>query len=163
MMHKMNWKMTLAAAALLTTAAAFVYFVALPTSVSNAAEPKMKAVMYKPLQCGCCDAYAEYLERHGFEVEVESLRSLTKIKRMSGVPEGLEGCHTLLVDGYTVDGLVPVQTLRKLLTERPAIKGISLPGMPWGAPGMEQRPKEGPLTIYELSEGSAAPKVYAQE
>ena len=76
-----------------------------------AAEPKKKAVMYKPLQCGCCDDYAAYLERHGFEVEIKSLRSLAEIKRESGVPKGFEGCHTLLVEGYTVDGLVPIRSL----------------------------------------------------
>jgi hypothetical protein len=131
-------------------------------SVSNAAEPR-KAVMYKPLQCGCCDDYAKYLERYGFEVEIKSLRSLTATKRMAGVPEGFEGCHTLLVAGYTVDGLVPIGTLEKLLTEKPAIKGITLPGMPWGAPGMQQRPKSSPLVIYALEEGAKTPRVYAQE
>lgn len=133
------------------------------TTAVPAAEPKTKAIMYKPLQCGCCDDYARYLERNGFDVEITSLRSLAKVKRDNGVPAGLEGCHTLVVDGYTVDGLVPIGTLRKLLSERPDINGISLPGMPWGAPGMDQRPKEGPLTIYELPHGEGTPKVYAQE
>ena len=149
--------------ALVIGAAAITYFATADRSVSNAAEPRTKAVMYKPLQCGCCDDYAKYLERHGFDVEVESLRSLSEIKRSAGVPIGFEGCHTLLVEGYTVDGLVPIGTLRKLLSERPPIKGITLPGMPWGAPGMEQRAKTGPLVIYAIDEASAAPTVYAQE
>lgn len=163
MRKRLNWKLTSAAFAVALSAAAAVYFATTTASVSDAAKPKTKAVMYKPLQCGCCDDYAKYLERHGFEVEVESLRSLARIKREAGVPKGFEGCHTLLVDGYTVDGLVPVETVRRLLTERPDIRGITLPGMPWGAPGMEQRPKSGPLIIYELPEGSGAPKVYARE
>lgn len=122
-----------------------------------------QATMYKPLHCGCCDEYARVLERNGFEVQVESLRSLREVKRMAGVPQGFEGCHTLLVDGYTVDGLVPMSTLERLLTERPPIRGITLPGMPWGAPGMQQRPQQGPLVIYAIDRDGGASRVYARE
>jgi len=129
-----------------------------------AAEEAKTATMYKPLQCGCCDEYAKYLEGHGFKVTVESLpdRQLEITKRIAGVPERFYGCHTLGVDGYVVEGLVPIDTLNKLLTERPKIRGISMPGMPVGAPGMPGR-KAGPLIIYEISEGSAAPREFARE
>lgn len=163
MNKKLNWRLASAAFAVALSATAAVYFATTTASASTPAQPKTKAVMYKPLQCGCCDDYAKYLERHGFAVEVESLRSLARIKREAGVPKGFEGCHTLLVNGYTVDGLVPVATVRKLLTEQPDIKGITLPGMPWGAPGMGQRPKSGPLLIYEISDGPSPPQLYARE
>ena len=130
-----------------------------------AAEPARPAEMYKPLQCGCCDEYATYLKEHGFDVKVESLpdRQFEAIKRMAGVPEKLWGCHTLNVDGYVVEGLVPIDTLNKLLTERPEIKGISLPGMPASAPGM-WGPKTAPLITYEIPDGSGeAPKEFARE
>jgi hypothetical protein len=127
------------------------------------AEETIKATMYKPLRCGCCDDYAKYLEKNGFEVEIKSFRSLSQIKSMAGVPKGFEGCHTLMVDGYVVDGLVPVNTINKLLTERPDIKGITLPGMPWGAPGMDSRPKDAPLVSYSFKEGSSTTTVYAQD
>lgn len=162
MNKKLKWRLASAAFAVALSATAVIYF-ATTASVSNSAQPTTKAVMYKPLQCGCCDDYAKYLERQGFAVEVKSLRSLARIKREAGVPKGFEGCHTLLVNGYTVDGLVPVETVRKLLTERPDINGITLPGMPWGAPGMEQRPKSGPLLIYEISDRPSPPQLYAQE
>lgn len=123
----------------------------------------IKATMYKPLHCGCCDDYAKYLELNGFDVEVKSLSSLVQIKRMSGVPVGYEGCHTLQVDGYVIDGLVPINTINKLLTERPQIKGITLPGMPWGAPGMDSRSKSGPLISYAFNEGSNKTRVYAKD
>src|SRR3546814_5020304 len=70
---------------------------------------------------------------------------------MAEVPERFYGCHTLAVDGYTVEGLVPIETITKLLTEKPKIRGISLPGMPVGAPGMPGR-KNAPLIVYERSE-----------
>jgi hypothetical protein len=115
------------------------------------------------LRCGCCDDYAKYLEKNGFEVEVKSLSSLSQVKRTAGVPKGFEGCHTLMVDGYVIDGLVPINTINKLLTERPNIKGITLPGMPWGAPGMDSRPKESPLVTYAFKEGSSRTRVYARD
>ncbi|EDM66238.1 MAG: DUF411 domain-containing protein [Moritella sp.] len=119
--------------------------------------------MYKPLQCGCCDDYAAYLEKNGFEVEIKSMRSLAQTKRTAGVPQGYEGCHTLFVDNYVVDGLVPVNTINKLLNERPEITGITLPGMPWGAPGMDSRPKSAPLISYGFQKGSSDTFVYAKD
>ncbi len=68
-----------------------------------------------------------------------------------------------MVDGYVIDGLVPVNTVNKLLTERPDIKGITLPGMPWGAPGMDSRPKDAPLVTYAFKEGSSKTEVYAKD
>jgi hypothetical protein len=112
----------------------------------QAAAP-IKAVLYKNPQCTCCEAYAQYLEQNGFQVEVEPTNDLAEISRKAGVPEELEGCHSMFVGGYVVDGLVPVEIVRKLLTEKPAVAGITLPGMPSGSPGMPG-PKTGPLTIY---------------
>jgi len=132
-------------------------------SFTSKAESVIKATMYKPLQCGCCDDYAAYLEKNGFEVEIKSMRSLTQTKRTAGVPQGYEGCHTLFVDGYVVDGLVPVNTINKLLNERPEITGIALPGMPWGAPGMDSRPKSAPLISYGFQKGSSDTFVYAKD
>ncbi|MEQ9641400.1 MAG: DUF411 domain-containing protein [Alphaproteobacteria bacterium] len=131
---------------------------------SASAEEARTAKMYKPLQCGCCDEYTKYLEENGFKVEVESLQNdkLMLLKRMTSVPEPLYGCHTLMLDGYVVEGLVPIDTVEKLLEERPKIRGISLPGMPVGAPGMPGR-KAAPLTIYQLPRGAAAPTVFARE
>ena len=135
----------------------------LTVSPATADETKTPT-MYRPLQCGCCDEYARYLERHGLKVEVKSVpdRQFETVKRMAAIPKGFEGCHTLAIDGYVVEGLVPIDTLNKLLTEKPKIRGISLPGMPGGAPGMPGR-KAGPLIIYEIPEGSAAPREFARE
>src|SRR6266852_1321702 len=95
-----------------------------------------RAILYKNPQCTCCEGYAAYLRKNGFEVEVKPTNDLTEISQKAGVPEALQGCHTMFVDGYVVDGHVPVNVIRKLLSERPAIAGITLPGMPAGSPGM---------------------------
>jgi hypothetical protein len=124
------------------------------------AEAPGAATVYKNPQCGCCEGYADYLRENGFEVSVQSTHDLPLIKRRYGVPEALEGCHTTLVDGYVVEGHVPVNALLRLLNERPAIKGISVPGMPAGSPGMSGD-KTAPFTIYQIDDGPA--EVYAVE
>jgi hypothetical protein len=119
-----------------------------------------KVMMYKNPQCGCCEQYAKYLRQNGFDVTEKATHNMSLISRQNGVPEALAGCHTMLIGGYVVEGHVPVSAIRKLLTERPSIKGISLPGMPEGSPGMTGEKTE-PFTIYELSDGE--PKVFAVE
>lgn len=118
------------------------------TAPATAAGASKALTLYNP-QCSCCEEYAKYLRAKGFEVKVPPTHDLSLIKKEHGVPEPLEGCHTSLIDGYVVEGHVPVKSLNKLLTERPSIKGISLPGMPLGSPGMGGRKQE-PFTIYEI-------------
>jgi hypothetical protein len=125
-----------------------------------AGESSRQATLYKNPQCGCCEGYADYLRENGFEVTVKPTHDLPLLHRQHGVPEPLVGCHTTLVDGYVVEGHVPIGPLLRMLTERPAIKGISLPGMPAGSPGMFGE-KAGPFTIFEIGDGPA--KVYAVE
>lgn len=158
-------KVLLAGIGVVTLGAAAVvgYRTLMPTLAAASSSATKTAVMYKPLKCGCCDDYADYLEQYGFSIEVHSRRSLSEVRRSAGVPPGFAGCHTLLVDGYTVDGLVPIAILRKLLDDKPNIKGITLPGMPWGAPGMQQRPKARPLVVYAFNDSDANPTIYAQE
>lgn len=131
--------------------------------LTSQADELRKATMYKPLYCGCCDEYAKYLEKNGFDVKIESMRSLSQIKTKAGIPKGFEGCHTLVVGGYVIDGLVPINTVNKLLTKRPKIAGITLPGMPWGAPGMDFRAKQSPLIIYAFKNGSSKPHIYDKD
>lgn len=122
----------------------------------------LKATLYKNPQCGCCEGYADYLRDNGFEVEVKPTNDLTQISREAGVPENFQGCHTSFIDGYVVDGHVPVNAVRKLLSERPDIAGIALPGMPLGSPGMGGE-KTGPFEIYAVTKDGKAPALYATE
>ncbi len=122
----------------------------------------IRATLFKNPQCSCCEGYAAYLRQNGFEVEVKPTNDLAEISSKAGVPEKLQGCHTMFVDGYVVDGHVPVKVVRKLLSERPAIAGITLPGMPEGSPGMTGSKRE-TFTIYAITKDGAAPTVYATE
>ena len=127
---------------------------------ASAGEP-IRATMYKMPFCDCCEGHAEHLRANGFEVEIRETADLTPIRRAEGVPPGLEGCHTLLIDGYAVEGHVSAGTIRRLLSERPAgVEGIAMRGMPTGVPGMPG-PKEGPIDVFAF--GDAAPTVFAVE
>ncbi|MCT9000276.1 DUF411 domain-containing protein [Chelativorans intermedius] len=130
----------------------------LTVSMAHAGMPT-EGTLYKNPNCGCCDAYAEYLEENGFKITLQNTNDMAQIKKMADVPDALVGCHTMRIGNYVVEGLVPVDTLKRLLTEEPDIRGISLPGMPTGAPGMPG-PKPEPFKIYTIS---AEPEVYAEE
>lgn len=120
------------------------------------------ATLYKDPQCGCCEGYAAYLRQNGFAIDVKPTNDLAEISRKAGVPNELQGCHTMFVEGYVVDGHVPVKVIRNLLAERPAIAGITLPGMPEGSPGMTGK-KRGTFTIYAVYKDGKNPTVYATE
>ena len=114
--------------------------------------------LYKNPQCECCDGYATHLRSNGLAVKVITTNDLTLMSEKHGIPEALQPCHISLIAGYVVGGHVPFEVVKRLLTEKPQIAGINLPGMPTGTPGMGG-PKTEPLTIYEIGKGT--PKVYA--
>ncbi len=133
---------------------------ALPLPPRAFAEEQKTGVLYKNPECSCCEEYAKYLRKSGYTIKVVSTHDLSAIKKQHGVPEELEGCHTLIVGNYVVEGHVPLTHIDRLLAEKPAIKGISLPGMPQGSPGMTGRKQE-PFVIYEI--GSDPKKVYVTD
>jgi len=116
------------------------------------------AKLYKNPSCGCCGEYAKYLQARGYDVEVIPTRDLPAIKQAQKVPARLEACHTTLIDGYVFEGHVPVESINRVLKERPMIKGLSVPGMPAGSPGMTGV-KQDPLEVYYLTD-SVKPQVY---
>ena len=107
--------------------------------VGRSAEAARQSVIevYKDPACGCCSLWVEHLREHGFEVNTTDTRDLSALKTRSGVPRQMQSCHTALVDGYVVEGHVPAEDVRRLLTDRPTIAGLAVPGMPIESPGME--------------------------
>ncbi len=122
----------------------------------------IQATMYKMPQCGCCEGHAAYLRENGFAVDVKESFELSKISAEAGIPPELEGCHTIFIDGYVVGGHVPAGVIKKMLSERPAIAGITLAGMPLGSPGMDGEKTE-PFVIYAVTKDGAKPTVYVTE
>jgi hypothetical protein len=128
---------------------------------SATAEDLIQATLYKMPNCGCCEGHAEHLRENGFDLEVAEVDDITPMRRAEDVPQNLEGCHTILIDGLVVEGHVSAPTIKRFLSERPAgVGGISMPGMPTGVPGMPG-PKEGPIKIYAFGDGE--PTVFAVE
>ncbi len=100
-----------------------------------AAEPKI--TVYKTPTCGCCTKWVTHLEQNGFKVESIDRNDLRMIKSMAGVTPQLASCHTAKVGGYVIEGHVPANDIKRLLAERPEIKGLTAPGMPPSSPGMD--------------------------
>lgn len=96
-----------------------------------------RLLVHKSASCGCCGLWVEHMQAAGFEVEVRNADNLNPIKERVGVPLGKGSCHTAEVGGYFVEGHVPAGDVKRLLAERPDAKGLVVPGMPAGSPGME--------------------------
>lgn len=94
--------------------------------------------MYHSEGCECCVNWAEYLTDHGVTVESKKVNNIQDIKEERGIPNQLSSCHTAVVDGYVVEGHVPVEDIRRMLAEQPDAIGIAAPGMPPNSPGMDQ-------------------------
>ena len=133
-----------------------------PGIFSPNAEPvahRSNVALYKNPECQCCEGYADYLRHNGFEVKVIPTNDLTLMGEKYGISDSLQPCHLSLIGGYVVGGHIPIEVIDRLLSEKPQITGISLPGMPQGTPGMPGK-KPDRLTVYEIVKGSP-PKVYA--
>jgi hypothetical protein len=109
-----------------------------------------KAIVYKAPNCGCCNGYIAELEKQGFAVETKSTKDMDSVKKQYGIPDDKESCHTTVVGDYFIEGHVPLVAVEKLLSEKPDIDGIGLPGMPIGTPGMPGE-KQASYEIYQKS------------
>lgn len=115
--------------------------------------------LYRNPNCGCCETYAQYLTANGFAVDRVSTNDLTSVKKKYNVPQALEGCHTAIIDGYVFEGLVPAEDIKRVLDQHRPIKGLSVVGMPMGAPGMTGT-QMGSINVYYLSDVSP-PAIFA--
>lgn len=136
-----------------------VLVAALATPLSAFAED-VDATLYKNPDCYCCELYGQYLDKNGYNVKVVAAENLTAIKQQLGVPAEFAACHTTVIGDYVIEGHVPVESVERLLADNSDIKGIAVPGMPAGSPGMGGK-KSAPLTVYSF-DGSGVPQVYEE-
>jgi len=117
------------------------------------------AIVHKTASCGCCGVWADHLEAAGFAVEIRDTDDMHPVKQRLGVPAGKASCHTAEIGGYVVEGHIPASDIKRLLKERPTARGLVLPGMPAGSPGMEM--PDGHVQPYTvelvLADGSTQP------
>ncbi len=110
---------------------------ALASTLSDVAQELPTVLVHKSASCGCCGLWVDHMRAAGFKVEVRNSDNLNPIKESLGVPVGKGSCHTAQVGGYFVEGHVPAADIKRLLKEKPDARGLVLPGMPLGSPGME--------------------------
>lgn len=103
--------------------------------------------VYHDPNCGCCGKWVEHMQAHGFQVENVPTNDMNRIKRELGVPRELPSCHTAVVGDYVIEGHVPAEDVLRLLAEQPDARGLSVPGMPLGSPGMEMGDRRMPYDV----------------
>lgn len=114
--------------------------------------------VYRDPSCGCCEAWAQLARNAGFEVEIINHPDMASVKRKLGVPEELASCHAGVVGRRVVEGHVPLADVKRLLAERPPqVRGIAVPGMPLGSPGMEV--PDGTTQPFQVMAFDAAGKI----
>lgn len=96
-----------------------------------------EVTVYKDPYCGCCDAWVDHLRASGFSVSVRERTDMAAVKTQIGIPTDLQSCHTATISDYVIEGHVPAADIVRLLEKRPEGRGLAVPGMPIGSPGME--------------------------
>jgi len=107
----------------------------LSVSISALAQQTVVEV-YKSPTCGCCSDWIKHLQQNGFTVRTHEVSDTSEYRAKFGVADQFGSCHTAMVEGYAIEGHVPAREIKRLLAERPNAKGLAVPGMPMGAPGM---------------------------
>jgi hypothetical protein len=117
-----------------------------------AAEDDVNAiVVYKSPSCGCCGNWVSHLRQNGFNVTAVNVEDVSEHKTKYGIPPRLGACHTAVIDGYVVEGHVPAIDIHRLLSERPEVLGLTVPGMPLGSPGMEMGDSVQPFDVLAIN------------
>lgn len=107
--------------------------------------------VYKSPSCNCCAKWISHMREQGFPVEIKSRFNVKPVKKKVGVPSSLAACHTAVVGNYVVEGHVPAQEVKQLLREKPKVRGLSVPGMPVGSPGMERGNRVEPYEVVTFT------------
>jgi hypothetical protein len=116
----------------------------------HAAAPVIE--VYKSATCGCCTEWVKHLKDNGFTVKANNVANPSDYREKGGIPDHLGSCHTGMVAGYAIEGHVPASEIKRLLKERPKAKGLAVPAMPLGSPGMEG-PRNDPYDVLLVQAG----------
>ena len=116
-------------------------------------DTKEKLVVYQSPTCGCCSGWVANMESNGMNVEAIKTNDMYTTKVNAGIDMSLSSCHTGFIGDYFIEGHVPYDAIAKLLSERPDIKGITVPGMPAGlnVPGMETVNRNANYNVFSVS------------
>ncbi len=134
------------------TQAASAALLALPLAAS-AAQPVIE--VYKSATCGCCKEWVKHLEANGFTVKTQDVPNTSDYREKLGIPNEYGSCHTGRVNGYAIEGHVPASDIKRLLATKTKARGLAVPGMPMGSPGMEGARKD-PYEVLLVQDGGKA-------
>jgi hypothetical protein len=153
--------MRLSRIAIAVTGALTLAFGYAASAQQSAALPKV--TVYKTSTCGCCKLWVDHMKANGFTVEAMDLTApgVRSVSQAAGLKDEDTSCHTAKVGGYTVEGHVPAADIKRMLKEKPAIAGLSAPGMPLGSPGMEQGNTKQPYDVIAFKKDGTS-TVYAK-
>ena len=123
------------------------------TESARRAEVNARTItVYRSPTCGCCGQWIEHLKAHAFVVNDVVTNDMDQVKERFGISPELASCHTARLDGYFIEGHVPAEDIVRLLTEKPALKGLTVPGMPRGTPGMEMGAVRDDFNVYAVGQ-----------
>ena len=122
-------------------------------------DKSLDIVVYRSPTCGCCSKWLAHLKKHGFNVQDNVLEDMQSIKDKYGIGRSLASCHTAIINGYIVEGHVPANDIKTMLRDRPEIKGLTVPGMVAGTPGMEMGDQKAPFKVLAFDKDGQV-KVY---
>jgi hypothetical protein len=124
--------------------------------LASAAAPVIE--VYKSASCGCCTEWVKHLKANGLMVNTHNVANPSEYRQKAGIPNELGSCHTGMVQGYAIEGHVLASEIKRLLGEKPKAKGLAVPAMPLGSPGMEG-PRKDPYDVL-LVQANGRPSVY---
>lgn len=119
-------------------------------------EKPVDIIVYRSPTCNCCSKWIDHLQAHNFNVKDIVKKDMQSVKKRLKIPGSLASCHTALVNGYWVEGHVPADDIKTMLTSKPDILGISVPAMPHGTPGMEMSGRKDPFNVIALDKQGKA-------
>lgn len=117
--------------------------------------------VYKSPTCGCCTAWIDHLESNGFNVEATDTHNMNRIKIDAGLTRNLASCHTAFVGDYVIEGHVPAEDIHQLIANAPNARGLAVPGMPAGSPGMEMGDRKDHYQVLMFNDQGQT-KVFAE-
>ena len=121
---------------------------------SSLKDTKMDIVVYRSPTCGCCSKWLAHLKKHDFNVIDNVVEDVQGVKAKYGVSSALASCHTAIINGYVVEGHVPASDIKSMLKNKENIKGLAVPGMVTGSPGMEMGDRKAPFKVIAFDKDS---------
>jgi len=120
-------------------------------NIAKETHAKVKDIdVYYSKTCGCCKKWMSHLKTQGFTVKPKPVPYMQDFKKKHGIAGEYSSCHTAFIGGYIIEGHVPADDIKRLLKDKPDIKGLSVPAMPVGTPGMEQGDRKDPFYVITL-------------